>query len=88
MAKKNRVFMLNRKQYNQIRKMDHCHLSAWVEAVYKNAFKDGKESAEGLGESEMKEVLLSVKGIGEKKAQDIMDAINSALNKKNEKGDD
>lgn len=36
----------------------------------------------------MKEVLLSVKGIGEKKAQDIMDAINSALNKKNEKGDD
>lgn len=89
MAKKNRAFMLNRKQYNQIRKMDHCQLSAWVEAVYKNAFKDGKESAEGLGESEMKEVLLSVKGIGEKKDQDIMDAINSALNtKKNEKGDD
>lgn len=86
--KKNKAFMLNRKQYMQIRKMDHCQLSAWVEAVYKNAFKDGRESEEGLGETEMKDVLLSVKGIGEKKAQDIMNAINSAVNKKNEKGAD
>lgn len=42
MAKKNKVFMLNRKQYMQIRKMDHCQLSVWVESVYKNAFKDGE----------------------------------------------
>ena len=57
MAKKNKAFMLNRKQYMQIRKMDHCQLSAWVEAVYKNAFKDGRESAEGLGEAEMKDFV-------------------------------
>lgn len=86
MAKKNKAFMLNRKQYMQIRKMDHCQLSAWVEAVYKNAFKDGRESAEGLGETEMKDVLLSVKGIGEKKAQDILEAINTALQAKKKSG--
>lgn len=86
MAKKNKVFMLNRKQYIQIRKMDHCQLSAWVEAVYKNAFKDGRKSAEGLGETEMKNVLLSVKGIGEKKPQDIMEAINAALQAKEKSG--
>lgn len=86
MAKKNKAFMLNRKQYMQIRKMDHCQLSAWVEDVYKNAFKDGRESAEGLGETEMKDVLLSVKGIGEKKAQDILEAINTALQAKEKSG--
>lgn len=86
MAKKNRTFMLNRKQYNQIKKMDHCHMSLWVEKVYKNAFNDGRASAEGLNESEMKEVLLSVKGIGEKKAMDIMEAIDSAMQAKSKSG--
>lgn len=47
MAKKNRAFMLNRKQYNQIRKMDHCQLSAWVEAVYKKRSKTGKNRQRG-----------------------------------------
>ena len=60
-------------------------MSVWVESVYKNAFKDGRESAEGLGETEMKDVLLSVKGIGEKKAQDILEAINYALQEKSKK---
>ena len=62
MAKKNKAFMLNRKQYMQISKMDHCQLSAWVESVYKNAFKDGIESAEEPGRNRDEECSSFGKG--------------------------
>lgn len=57
-------------------------MSDWVESLYKSAFENGRKSAEGLGETEMKEVLLSVKGIGETKASAIIDAVNLELQKK------
>jgi hypothetical protein len=75
---KNKAFILNRKQYDHIRKMDHCQMTLWAESVYKSGFKDGKDSADGLTEEEVKKIILSVKGIGEKKANDIMQAIISA----------
>lgn len=59
-------FMLNRKQYNRIRKMDHCQMTLWAESVYKSGYTDGKEAASGLTAPEIREVLLQVKGIGEK----------------------
>lgn len=82
MAKKNRTFMMNRKQYNMIKKMDHYQMSVWVETVYKKAFEEGQKSAEGLNEQEMKETLLSVRGIGEIKAMKILDALKKALEEK------
>lgn len=75
-------YLLTRAQYKKIKKMDHGQMSDWVEALYKNAFEDGRKSAEGLGETEMKEVLLSVKGIGEAKAAAIMEGIESAIQRK------
>lgn len=75
-------YLLTRAQYKKIKKMDHGQMSDWVEALYKGAFEDGRKSAEGLGETEMKEVLLSVKGIGEAKAAAILDAMTSAVRKK------
>ena len=39
-------FILNRKQYDKIRKMDHCQMTMWAESVYKSGYKDGKETAE------------------------------------------
>lgn len=75
-------YLLTRAQYKKIKKMDHGQMSDWVEVLYKNAFEDGRKSAEGLGETEMKEVLLSVKGIGEAKAAAIIEAMTSAVQKK------
>ena len=37
-------------------------MQRWVEDVIQRAYDTGRESAEGLGEAEMKDVLLSVKG--------------------------
>ena len=39
-------FILNRRQYDKIRKMDHCQMTMWAESVYKSGYKDGKETAE------------------------------------------
>lgn len=75
-------YLLTRAQYKKIKKMDHGQMSDWVESLYKSAFENGRKSAEGLGETEMKEVLLSVKGIGETKASAIIDAVNLELQKK------
>ena len=81
MAKKKKgVFILNRKDWNRIRKMDHCQMTLWAESIYKSGFRDGNEAAEGLTLDEMKDVILSVKGIGEKRAVAIAEALQVALN--------
>ena len=74
------VFILNRKDWNRVRKMDHCQMTLWAESIYKSGFRDGNESADGLTIDEMKNVILSVKGIGEKRAVTIAEALQAALN--------
>lgn len=73
MAKKK--FELNRKDYLNIKKMDHHRMMSWAESMYKSGFEDGQTSVPRLDISLIKKALLSVKGIGEKKAADILVAI-------------
>ena len=80
MEKQNK-FALTRSQYKKIKKFDHSQMQEWVLSLIQGAYEKGRESAEGIGESEMKEVLLSVKGIGEKKAEAIMQAMKEAAEK-------
>jgi len=75
-------FLLNRKQYDRIRKMDHCQMTLWAESLYKSGYADGKEAASGLTAPEIREVLLQVKGIGEKKVDVITAALEGAMEKK------
>ena len=77
MAKKR--FELNRKDYLNIKKMDHHQMSLWAESMYKSGFEDGQASVRGLDISLIKNVLLSVKGVGEKKALDIIAAIEKEI---------
>ena len=79
---KNKAFILNRKQYDRVRKMDHCQMTLWAESIYKSGFKDGSEAAESLTVDEMKSVILGVKGIGEKRAAEIAAALYLALDVK------
>lgn len=76
-------FVLNRKQYDRIRRMDHCQMTLWAESMYKSGFADGKKSAEGLTADEVREVVLGVRGIGEKRAATIVNALVKKMEEKN-----
>jgi len=73
-------YVLNRKVYKDIKKMDHSQMSAFCENLYKNGYVDGKKAAEGLTVDEVKEVLASVKGIGEKRVEIIIQALEERMN--------
>ena len=74
-------FILNRKQYDKIRKMDHCQMTMWAESVYKSGYKDGKETAEAdsLTIDQVRECLLAVKGFGEKRVSAICDELQRKM---------
>ena len=78
-------FLLNRKQYDRIRKMDHCQMTLWAESLYKSGFADGKKAAEGLTADEVREVVLGLKGIGEKRAATIVNALIAKMEEKSQK---
>lgn len=74
-------FILNRKQYDKIRKMDHCQMTMWAESVYKSGYKDGKEVAEAdsLTIDQVRECLLTLKGFGEKRVSAICDELQRKM---------
>lgn len=80
--KKKKEFILTRDRYKNIKKMDHQQMQSWIRDTIQKAYDKGRESAEGLGEGEMKELLLSIKGIGEKKAEAIILSMKDAVIKK------
>lgn len=73
--------VINRKTYLEMKKMDHQHMEEFLERLYKNAYEDGRKAAEGLDETQLKEVLLSIKGIGEKRTEAVLERIKEALEK-------
>lgn len=75
-------FVLNRKQYQNIRRMDHCQMTLWAESVYKSGYKDGQEATPGLTSQEIRDALQTVKGIGEKRMDAIIEALSLALEEK------
>lgn len=78
MSMNKKEFVLNRKQYQKVRKMDHGQMSAFCEELYKDGYEAGKHEGAGLSDEEIKQEILRVKGIGEKKADDILQALNQA----------
>ena len=81
-------FLLNRKQYDRIRKMVHCQMTLYVESIYKSGYADGQKAAEGLTALEIRDVLLKVKGLGEKRVDTIVSALEEAMNSKEDKKSD
>lgn len=64
--------VINRKQYQDIKKMDHNQMNLYIQSIYKSGYAEGIKSVPGMNIAEIKKALLSVKGIGEKKAKDIV----------------
>lgn len=75
MAKKS--FELNRKDYLNIKKMDHHQMSLWAESMYKSGFEDGKKAADKgtLTFEDVHEALAGIKGLGEKRISAICEAL-------------
>ena len=75
--------VINRKEYQNIRKMDHNQMNVYLQNIYKNAymdgFKAGTESVPGIDIAEITEVLLGIKGIGEKRVEAILEALEKEL---------
>lgn len=61
-----------------VKKMDHQQMDQFCQNLYKAGHADGMKDAEGLAESEVRDVILGVKGIGPKKAEDIVKALTEA----------
>ena len=70
--------ILNRKDYKDIKKMDHNQMSDFMERTYLRGYEAGQKSASGLSEEETKAAILQIKGIGEKKATHIVEALKAA----------
>lgn len=75
--------VINRKEYQSIRKMDHNQMNVYLQNVYKNAymdgFKAGTESVPGIDISKISGILLGVKGLGAKRVECIIAALEKEL---------
>ena len=71
-------YELNRKEYKEVKKMDHGQMSDFCGRIYQRGYEAGKKEAAGLSEAEVRQALLGVKGIGDKKAEDIVQALTAA----------
>lgn len=82
MSKKGRNLVLNRKDYERIRRMDYCQMTLWVESVYKSGFKDGKAAASkgALTIDQVREILIGVNGFGEKRVSAVCSELEKAMN--------
>lgn len=75
MAKKS--FELNRKEYLNIKRMDHHQMTLWAESMYKSGFEDGKKAADkgALTFEDVQVALSDIKGLGEKRISAICEAL-------------
>nr|DAS46221.1 MAG TPA: hypothetical protein [Caudoviricetes sp.] len=71
--------VINRKQYQGIRKMDHNQMNLYIQSIYKSGYTDGVKSVPGIDIAEIKKALLSVKGLGEKRVEVILAALEKEL---------
>lgn len=71
--------VINRKEYQNIRKMDHNQMNLYLQEIYKNGYTDGVKSVPGIDIAGIKKILLSVKGLGEKRVEAILLALEKEL---------
>ena len=71
--------VINRKEYQAIKKKDHNQMNLYLQEIYKNGYTDGVKSVPGIDIAEIKKTLLSIKGLGEKRVADILEALEKEL---------
>ncbi len=71
--------VINRKQYQSIRKMDHNQMNLYIQSIYKSGFEEGVKSVPGTDIADIEKVLLGIKGLGAKRVADILEAFEREL---------
>ena len=61
--------VINRKEYQNIRKMDHNQMNLYLQEIYKNGYTDGVKSVPGIDISKISEILIGIKGLGAKRVE-------------------
>lgn len=71
--------VINRKEYQAIKKKDHNQMNLYLQEIYKNGCMDGVKSVPGIDIAEIKKTLLGIKGLGEKRVEAILAALEKEL---------
>lgn len=75
--------VINRKEYQNIKKKDHNQMNVYIQSIYKSAymdgFKAGTESVPGIDIADIKKVLLGIKGLGAKRVAAIVAALEKEM---------
>ena len=75
--------VINRKEYQAIKKKDHNQMNLYLQEIYKNGymdgFKAGTESVPGIDISKISEILIGIKGRGAKRVERIIAALEKEL---------
>ena len=76
---KEKEFELNRKKYQEIRKIDHNDMQQYLNAVYRNGMAAGKRAAASSFDAKLAlEAIGNIKGIGPAKLEQIKLAMMAA----------
>nr|DAT17800.1 MAG TPA: 5'-3' exonuclease [Caudoviricetes sp.] len=71
--------VINRKEYERIKRYDHNQMNNYVKSIYKSGFEDGKAAVPGIDIKYIADIVRGVKGVGEKRAADIVKALESEM---------
>lgn len=71
--------VINRKEYQNIKKMDHNQMNLYIQSIYKSGYTDGVKSVPGIDISKINEILLGIKGLGAKRVEYIVAALEKEL---------
>ena len=71
--------VINRKQYQSIKKMDHNQMNLYIQSIYKSGYAEGVKSVPGIDISKISDILLTIKGLGEKRVEAILLALEKEL---------
>ncbi len=71
--------VINRKEYQNVKKMDHNQMNLYLQEIYKSGYAEGVKSVPGIDIAEIKKVLLGIKGLGEKRVEAILLALEKEL---------
>mgnify|MGYP000411256617 CR=1 FL=1 len=71
--------VINRKEYQNIKKKDHNQMNLYLQSIYKSGYTDGVKSVPGIDISKISGILLGVKGLGAKRVECVITALEKEL---------
>lgn len=75
-VKTGRKYIVTRDIYKGVKKMDRQSFDNFCNDLYREGWKDGRESVPGIDVKEVMETIKTVKGIGDTRLQKIAEAID------------